>query len=235
MKQNDRTVWLMLADSVAFPAIVGLFRLFGYTIRVGGGLLYALAATALYIFCAVRLFVSKDKQIGKAAAAALSVSLLLDLFQTLFFTFYVFDPEDSVPAMVLFALWFWVAAAVVAVYVKSTPLKAVFYTLSGLLVLPVGLLMLLSGFGSVEVVGEAISPDKTWCAEVIEYDEGALGGSVEVQVYEYGGSFSVGSFEFRKDETVVCYAPWGSDRNAEWIDDGRLRYEGKTYSVPTAR
>lgn len=235
MKQNDRTIWLMLADSVAFPGIVGFFRLFGYTIRVGGGLLYALAATALYVFCAVRLFVSKDKQIGKEAMAALTGTLFLNQFQTLFFIFYAFNPEESIPAMVILALWFWLTVAVTAVYVKWVAAKAVSYVLAGLLVIPIGLLMLLSGFGSVEVVGEAISPDKTWCAEVIEYDEGALGGSVIVRVYEYGGSFSVGSFEFRRDETVVCYAPWGSDRNAEWIDDGRLKYEGKTYTVPTAR
>ena len=234
MKRNETMVWIMLTDSVVFPALVGLSRLFGYTLRVGNGLVYALAASALYVFCAARLLREEDRQIGTAAMAALSVTLLLNQLQALFFICYVFYVSSSgvcLPAMLLLALWFWVTVAVTAAYVSSTALKAVFYSLSGLLVLPVCLFILLSGFGVFTVTESSVSPGYTYCAEVIERDEGALGGSVTVNVHRCKGSFSIGTFDFIKDETEVFHGKWGSVRDVRWTDDEHLICNNTTYTV----
>lgn len=231
MKRNDTMVWIMLADSVAFPVIVGLAGLCGYTLRAGNGFVYAAAATALYVFCAVRLLRAGDKQISTAAMIALSVTLLLNQIQTLFFIMYVFDSGRSIPASLLLALWFWVTVAVVAVCVKSKALKAVFYTLSGLLVLPICLFLLLSGFGCVSKAAASVSPRRTYCAELIEYDEGALGGHLEVCVYKCKGSFVIGSFEFRRQEKEIYRGKWGNSRVLYWDDDEHLAYNNTTYDM----
>ena len=233
MKHRETLVWIMLAESVLFPVIVGLSRIFGYTLRAGNSIIYTAAATALYVFCTVRLLRSKDKQIGTAAMIALSVTLLLNQLQTLYFIIYVFKAESSIFSMLLLAFWFWVTVIVAAAYVKYTALKVVFYILSGLLVLPIGLFLLLSGFGSVEVVSTTVSPGGAWCAEVVESNEGALGGSMTVDVYRCKDSFSIGSFEFRKDEAEIYHGGWGSVRDVDWTDDEHLSINNSTYKIPT--
>ena len=133
--------------------------------------------------------------------------------------------------MLLMALWFVMTAILVAVYVKNTALTATFYTLSGILVLPIFLFIMLSVFGARTVIAREVSPDMRYCAEVIDDDQGTLGGATILMVYRLDGSFSIGSFDFRKSQTELRSGPWGEFVSLSWQDSEHLSMNGMIYEI----
>ena len=227
MKRSNRLVLVRFAASVLFPAIHLLTGLSQFSLRIENGLLYAGITTAVYDLAGLLLLLNKDRRIGKAQAALLAVTLLLNQVNILLFLIFA----ENMPAKLLLASWFVMTAVLVAFYVKSVGLKVAFYVLSGLLVLPVCFLILMSDFGAETVLAREISPDQTYCAEVIDDDQGALGGATILEVYRYDESFSIGSFEFRKNIRTIYYGRWGEYESLYWIDNDHLSMNGRTYSM----
>ena len=194
---------------------------------VKNGIVYAIVSSVLYFGIGILLITRKEKGIGKTSSVFLSVSLLLNQINTLLFIF----RADNQAAMLLIALWFVMTAILVALYVKSIALTATFYTLSGILVLPILLFIMLSDFGARTVIAREVSPDMRYCAEVIDDDQGALGGATILMVYRLDGSFSIGSFEFRKDETMFHSGSWGEFEELHWKDEEHLTMNNRSYSM----
>lgn len=227
MKRNHFMVSVLFGESLLFPAFSLICAVMRYSLTVNNGLLYAAVTTAVYTGVGVLLLTGKDRRIGRVHAVLLAVTLLLNQINALFFLF----TAKNVFAVILTASWIAVAAAVAAVYVKRVGLKVAFYVISGVLVHPICLLILLSGFPTDTVVAREISPGGAYCAEVIDNDQGALGGATILNVYKYSESFSIGSFDFRKEETEVYNGGWGEFETLRWIDDGHLQMNGTTYKM----
>ena len=227
MRRNNLFVLILLLLTLLFPSICILAKLLHYSFTAKNGIVYAIVTTALYYGIGFLLLCRKERRIGKTSSVFLSVSLLLNQINTLMFIF----RADNQAAMLLMALWFVMTAILVAVYVKNTALTATFYTLSGILVLPIFLFIMLSVFGARTVIAREVSPDMRYCAEVIDDDQGTLGGATILMVYRLDGSFSIGSFDFRKSQTELRSCPWGEFESLSWQDSEHLSMNGTIYEI----
>ena len=227
MKRNHLCVWTLFGLSLLFPALKLLCRLLRYTLYVQDGLIWAVVTTLLYVTAGVLLLAQKDKQLGRLPTALLAATLLLNQISMLMFLF----STQRLGALLLIAVWFPLTCVLVGVYVRSVWLKASAFFLSGLLVIPVLLLLMASQFGAENVPAHKISPNGTYCAEVLVDDQGALGGNTMLYAYREDQSFYIGSFVFRKDEQELYFGNWGAYHSLRWEDDRTLNFNGTIYHM----
>lgn len=132
------------------------------------------------------------------------------------------------------------AAFVVLFCCGNSAWKAVTAVLSFLLLPTLLLILLFSAlmvdFGAKQISDEVLSADGRRSAVMIAHDEGALGGSVCLEVRESGAGVPVLIGRLR---SVSCFQngtasyDWAADRfsSLEWLDDNTLLIGGKTFSL----
>lgn len=141
----------------------------------------------------------------------------------------------------LVVLLFLVCAAVSMRLLKSTQLVKSARILSAVLALlafvPYLLLLpfLAFGFaiGETEVVDTVYSPDGTYRAELLNVDQGALGGDTVVNVYNEEKVLDFGFAQLREKPNRVYMGPWGAfeDMELEWTSDSVLCIDGVAYEM----
>lgn len=121
-------------------------------------------------------------------------------------------------------------------YGKPLALKIIALGLSGLMILPVGFfgLMLLT-FGNIgqnTVVRSVESPNGVYCAQVIDSDQGALGGDTLVDVFE-NKEINLLVFKLYKTPRRVYCGDWGEFENMEihWKNDNCLVINSVEYEI----
>lgn len=108
--------------------------------------------------------------------------------------------------------------------------------LSALIALPIGsfgsMALLFGDFGQNTVVQSAKSPNDTYYAEVIDSDQGALGGDTLVEVYENKG-INTFVFNITKNPQRIYYGEWGEAQNMQiyWKDDNCLVINSVEYLI----
>jgi len=120
-------------------------------------------------------------------------------------------------------------------HAKPLVLKIVALVLSVLLALPVGFLSLFVVFfpiGQNTVVQCLESPNGRYYAEVIDSDQGALGGDTIVNVYEKW-EINLLLFKLEKKPQPVYFGEWGEFKNMEiyWKDDRCIVINSIEYEV----
>ncbi len=107
--------------------------------------------------------------------------------------------------------------------------------ISGLLALPTFLVLivglLFSDFGSLNVVKTVESPSGKYYAEVIDCNEGALGGKTFVEIYRKEEDSHPFFFEKEEKSDRVYTGRWGEFENMEiyWADDNVLVINSQEY------
>jgi len=81
------------------------------------------------------------------------------------------------------------------------------------------------------VVQTVESPFGGYYAEVIDSDQGAMGGNTFVDVYEKGG---IDWWIFKKKPQRIYRGPWGEYNRMEiaWVDENCLMINGVEYVIP---
>jgi len=116
--------------------------------------------------------------------------------------------------------------------------KIIGITLSCLTVLPlIGLFLLnliFDDFGYNAVVRSVPSPEGGRVAEIIDSNQGALGGDTLVTVQFPGKTVDIGVGRFLKKPVNVYMGEWGEFRSirVHWQDEETLVIDGTEYSVP---
>ena len=119
---------------------------------------------------------------------------------------------------------------------KPLALKMIALVLSGLMILPVGffefMLLTFGNIGHNTVVKSVESPNGVYYAQVIDSDQGALGGDTLVDVYE-NKEINVLVFKLYKMPQRVYYGDWGEFENMEihWKDDHCLVINSVEYDI----
>lgn len=108
--------------------------------------------------------------------------------------------------------------------------------LSGVIALPLLLWLLFlsfftytfGGISSLTVVKTLHSPQSTYIAEIIDSDQGALGGNTFVEVKKIKGKINVFMGEFSKLPIRVYTGEWGEFENMDiwWQDEHRIIING---------
>lgn len=115
-------------------------------------------------------------------------------------------------------------------------LKVISLLLTALLISPVGFLgfiaLVFGGIGKNTVIQSVPSPNGTYYAELIDSDQGALGGDTLVDVH-HSKRINALLFQIEKKPQRVYHGEWGEFEDMEiyWKDDNCLVINSKEYDV----
>ena len=119
---------------------------------------------------------------------------------------------------------------------KPLALKMIALVLSALMVLPIGFFgffaLIFGNIGQNTVVKSVASPNGGYYAQVIDSDQGALGGDTLVNVYETKEIHALVFKLFKKPQTVY-YGEWGEfeTMQIEWTDENCLVINSVEYEI----
>ena len=119
---------------------------------------------------------------------------------------------------------------------KPLALKMIALVLSGLMILPVSffgfMLLTFGNIGQNTVVKSVESPNGVYYAQVIDSDQGALGGDTLVDVYE-NKQINALIFKLYKTPQRVYCGDWGEFENMQihWKDDNCLIINSVEYEI----
>lgn len=223
---------LLWGMCLLFPVLLLLGECFGFYVRVRSWGVHSILFTILFSVLSLRAL--RDDARSRAGSA-LSCLLL---------------PASVVHAAVWtvgFArLWLaallslvWVGFSVVLLLKNGKSLGAKLSVLlpSGLLLLPILFCMLILPFvdtiGYRAAVRTVMSPDRNYRAEIIDIDQGALGGDTLVEVHDLRKQFDGVVFFFQKEPQLVYQGDWGEFKTMklEWESEQVLRINGHPHEI----
>ena len=105
--------------------------------------------------------------------------------------------------------------------------------LFGLYALSLPFMLFAMVMGHRDIVDTVYSPNGRYRAELIDVDEGALGGDTLVLVYDERGVLNFGFCGLQKKPQTAYMGPWGKfkDMDLEWESDTVLLIDGRAYDI----
>lgn len=182
--------------------------------------------TMVFCFCAKEPVENRTAEVLAAIISPLSmVCAVVSLFQC-----------NSV--LTIAASFIYLACCFIITLLGGRPpvLKVIDLVLSALMIIPVGFLLffvlLFGDFGQNTVVQTVESPNGQYYAQVIDSDQGALGGDTLVDVYRNKGIDLI-ILKIRKKPQRVYLGDWGEYENMEiyWKDDTCLVIDSVEYEI----
>lgn len=122
-------------------------------------------------------------------------------------------------------------------YSAKLILQVVIITISVLmslfLIFCIFLLILFGNFSSNTVIKSLNSPENTYTAEIIDNNQGALGGATLVRIQYNNQKFTVLIGEFKKTPEIIYDGNWGEFENMtiEWKNEDILLINNAQYSI----
>ena len=223
---------LLFALTILYPAGVMITACLGYNFHLISIPAFSIAIAALSVCIIILDLICKGHADNKIMSILLTIITPLSLINA---AFYIFKcPKIWVIASALFS-----AACCCYLTVKcgkSLSLKTVSLILSALMILPIGFFSFIALiFGSLNhntVVKTVESPNGKYYAQVIDSDQGALGGDTLVDVYEKDGTNAI-IFKIEKKPQRVYSGDWGEFENMRiyWKDENCLVINSVKYEI----
>ena len=202
-----------------------VFRLTGFAASGALTALAALGAAGLGLPAKGGAYLESD---GLLCALTAPLALLWALFRL--FLFRVGSPGEA------FCVVLTVAACVCLSLRHGRPRApgVAAAVLAALLLSPPGLAVIVLGsVGEETVIRTELSPDGKYCAEVIDSDQGAMGGATRVTVRE-SGELDAWFFRVTKKPRTLWSGGWGEGDELEvrWEDEHHLAVKSRVYEIP---
>jgi len=232
MKKTITLLSILLAMTAWYPGLVIIGWVQAFTVTVEYPLITFLiftlvfSALSLYLLCAKEKTVNTITSILSALLVPVSLAwLLASVWENR--SFFIF---------LLALVWVTVSFVLMYVYGNEAFLKGI---VTGLTSLALVLLVLFFGFLLVFTIGQNTvvqtlpSPGGTYYAEVIDSDQGALGGDTLVEVYDTRKKIDLFFLRVQKNPQLVYLGDWGEFKNMklQWKSEQVLMINGRTYEV----
>lgn len=234
MKRCNIPLLLLVALMLSFPALDLFLTLSGYQLTLYSPLPLSLIYTCLFAFLCRRVLAAA----GDAGCKQSSVLLWLLVPLTVIDLYFALWESKQVLVTLLHAVCLVLAVVVLFRVSKSKVLTATSAVISGIMLLFFGFIafffLIFSQIGQDTVVNTALSPDGTYRAEIIDSNQGALGGNTFVEVYYPQKEHNFYFFQIQKFPLRIYSGKWGEfmDMEMHWKDDHTLVINGISYSVP---
>lgn len=217
--------------TILYPAGIIITTCFGYRFELISISAFAVAIALLSVWIIVLDRICKypeNKIMWFLSAIITPFSLINALF------YIIKCPHIWVIASVLFSAGCCCYLAIK--YGKPFALKIAILVLSALMILPIGFLSFIAlVFGNIAqntVVQTVASPNGEYYAQVIDSDQGALGGDTLVNVYQKS-IINAFLFKIEKKPQRVYTGDWGEFENMHiyWKDDQYLVINSVEYEI----
>lgn len=225
-------VCVLFAFIAFLPITVTLFSCFGYVFELASYSPFAIITALLAVSTVALSIKAKDSIQNKAVIVLLAFTAPLSLINAVF---YILECS-TVSVIVSMFICICCCGYLTIKYGKPLILKITCLVLSALMLLPIGFLSFIAlAFGDLGeniVVQTVESPNGAYYAEVINSDQGALGGDTLVDVYE---SWKIDAliFNISKKSQRVYSGEWGEfeDMNIYWKDENCLVINATEYTI----
>lgn len=228
-KMFKTCLWLSFALTVLLPAgmIICAFIKWKFTYNS-----YIVMAVVTLVISFVTCILYKSEYAGSREQEILLILMPLTMINTMLYTI----KSSSIPATVMILL----SAACIFVMALECREHQAGKIWSIVLMIILSLLTTGNGFlwftfgqiGVKTVTDSALSPDAKYLAEVIDDDQGALGGNTLVNVSR---DFKINALVFTvapKPECVYTGKYWEyKDMTIDWADNDTLLINGKEYDI----
>lgn len=223
---------LLFALTILYPTGVIITACFGYSFELGSVSVFSIAIVVLSVCIVVLDLICKNTLENNTIRILLAIITPLSLINAVF---YIFEcPQIWVIASALFSAG--CCCYLTVKYGKPLSLKIITLVLSALMVLPIGffsfIALIFGNIGQNTVVQTVESPSGKYYAQVIDSDQGALGGDTLVDVYEKSGINAI-LFKIEKKPQRVYFGDWGEFENMQihWKDDRCLVINSIEYEI----
>lgn len=225
-------IWLLFILTISFPIATLISACFGYNFELISVTAFAATIAILSVCIFVFDLVFKNEIKTKATKILLSVITPLSLISA---PFYIFKCPRIwvIESLILLA---GCCCYLTIKHAKPLALKIIALILSALMVLPIGffslILLTFGNIGQNTVVKTVESPSGQFYAQVIDSDQGALGGDTIVDVYEKS-SVNLILFKIEKKPKQVYFGDWGEYKNMQiyWKSDECLVINSVEYRI----
>lgn len=219
----------LLGMMLLYPALVIAGWICGFSVVLTLGNYGYLLTTVLFSAISLRLL-QKAQRTGTTGI----LTTLLLLFSPVH-AFVCFWESKSFWVFLLALVWVAFSGALMLRYGKYGFAQGLTTGVCLLLLLPIGFLSLFSLFpiGRNRVVQSLPSPGGNYCAQVIDSDQGALGGDTIVEIYESRKQVNLLLIKLQKNPQLVYLGNWGEfeNMNLRWETEQVLLINGRSYEV----
>ena len=224
--------WVLLGYMALYALGYFLLLEFGYTLVLFSVPVVAISVAVLSVCVVVLDIIYKNTITNRVLCGVIATISPLSLINTFFYLM----ESDQVSILVSGVVCFVCCCILTVKHAKPMALKIVALVLSALLTLPIGLFGLLVVFfpiGQNTVVQTVESPSGRYYAELIDSDQGALGGDTLVTVHERGKDINLIFFKMEKKPQRVYLGEWGKFKDMEiyWKDDGCIVINSVEYEI----
>lgn len=231
MRRTTLLLGILLGMMLIYPALVITGWFCGFSVVLALGNYGYLLSTAL--FSGISIFLLTKKETTRTGAEHVLTTLLF-LFSSVHAVAYLWESK-SFWVFLLAIVWVILSGALMLSFGKYGFLQGLATGVCLLLLFPMGLLSLFFLFpiGRNSVVQTLPSPGGTYYAEVIDSDQGALGGDTLVEVHEPQKRVNLLLIELRKDPQRVYWGDWGEFKTMKisWESEQVLVINGKPYEL----
>lgn len=231
-KPSQAGILLLFCLVILLPAGVTLSSIFSYEFELVNNTLFA-AVTALVAIGAMVLFEIVDEpRVDSLTGVFLALLAPFSLINTVFFILKTPSFWVVISMFICIVCCFWLSWN----YGKPKLMKHISIVPSMLMVLPVGFLgfiaLTFGNIGQNTVVQSVESPNGTYYADLIDSDQGALGGDTIVVVHE-NSSIRNFLFTIEKEPQLVYLGEWGEFRDMElyWKNENCLVINDVEYVI----
>ena len=217
---------------ILLPLGIVVSDCFGYTFKLTSYSAFAVMIALLSVGIVTLCLLSKKPIENRATEILLALMAPFSLINTVVYLF------ECGTILVAICMFFSVCSCgyLTAKYGKPLALKIPALVLSVLLIFPVlfygAVAVLFDDFGQNTVVKSVESPNGVYYAEVIDSDQGALGGDTFVNVYE-NTEIDIFIFKISKEPQRIYSGAWGEfkDMAIYWKDDRCLVINSVEYMI----
>ena len=223
---------ILLSLTILYPAGVVITACFGYSFELVSVSAFAIAIAALSVCIVVLDLICKNTLENNTIRILLAIITPLSLINAVFYIFKC----SQICVIVSVLLSAGCCCYLTVKYGKPLILKVVALVLSALIILPIGffsfIALIFGNIGQNRVVQTVESPSSKYYAQVIDSDQGALGGNVLVDVYEKSKINAI-LFKIEKKPQRVYFGDWDEFENMQihWKDDNCLVINSVEYEI----
>lgn len=223
---------LLFSLTILYPAGVIITACFGYSFELISVSAFAIAIAALSVLIVVLDLICKNTLENKTVRILSAIITPLSLINAVFYVFKY--PQIWVIASVFLSAG--CCCYLTVKYGKPLSLKITALVLSAIMILPIGFFSFMTltfgNFVQNTVVKTVSSPSGKYYAQVIDSDQGALGGDTHVDVYQECGINAL-LFRVEKNPRRVYFGDWGEYENMKiyWKDDNCLVINSVEYEM----
>ena len=225
-------LFLLFGLTVLYPAGVIITACFGYHFALFSVPGFAIGLAALSGLAMVLDLACRNTTENTVLQILLAILTPLSLVNSVFCVFAC--PQIVVIASLLASTG--CCCYLTAKHGKPLGLKISALVLALVMILPIGFLnfvvLIFGNFGQDTVVKTVASPSGEYYAQVIDSDQGALGGDTVVDVYQ-DWELNALLFKITKSPQQVYFGDWGEFKNMQiyWKDDHCLVINSVEYEI----